>query len=61
LAITFDISDEYSVENAFEQIEAQHGPIAVLVSAAGLLLLYAMQRTQGLLPLNPAGMRYATT
>jgi len=34
----FDVSDENSVENAFEQIEARHGPIAVLVSAAGLLL-----------------------
>ncbi|WP_258130509.1 SDR family NAD(P)-dependent oxidoreductase [Achromobacter anxifer] len=37
-AHAFDVSDEASVENAFEQIEAQHGPIAVLVSAAGLLL-----------------------
>jgi len=37
-AHAFDVSDEAAVDSAFEQIESQHGPIAVLVSAAGLLL-----------------------
>ena len=34
-AHAFDVSDEAAVEGAFDAIEAQHGPIAVLVSAAG--------------------------
>ena len=37
-AHAFDVSDETSVERAFDEIETRHGPIAVLVSAAGLLL-----------------------
>lgn len=37
-AHAFDVSDESAVETAFDQIEQAHGPIAVLVSAAGLLL-----------------------
>ena len=34
----FDVSDEASVVAAFDDIETRHGPISVLVSAAGLLL-----------------------
>lgn len=37
-ACAFDVSNEASVESAFDGIESRHGPIAVLVSAAGLLL-----------------------
>ena len=32
-----DVSDEASVMAAFDDIETRHGPISVLVSAAGLL------------------------
>lgn len=38
MAHAFDVSDEGAVATAFGQIEQVHGPIAVLVSAAGLLL-----------------------
>ena len=37
-ARAFDVSDEASVVAAFDDIETRHGPISVLVSAAGLLL-----------------------
>lgn len=37
-ARAFDVSDEASVMAAFDDIETRHGPISVLVSAAGLLL-----------------------
>ena len=40
-AHAFDVSDEAAVENAFDDIERRHGPVAVLVSAAGLLLFQA--------------------
>lgn len=42
-------------ENA-EQHWTIYAVSMLLFSAAGLLLLYGMERTQGLLPLNPAGM-----
>jgi NAD(P)-dependent dehydrogenase (short-subunit alcohol dehydrogenase family) len=34
----FDVSDESQVEQAFDEVEAGLGPIAAVVSAAGLLL-----------------------
>ena len=34
-ARAFDVSDEASVMAAFDDIETRHGPISVLVSAAG--------------------------
>jgi potassium-transporting ATPase potassium-binding subunit len=44
------------VEETAEQHWTVYAVSMLLFSAAGLLLLYAMQRTQGLLPFNPAGM-----
>ncbi|HRJ59838.1 MAG TPA: potassium-transporting ATPase subunit KdpA [Azospirillaceae bacterium] len=44
------------VDEKAEQHWTVYAVSMLLFSAAGLLLLYAMQRTQGLLPLNPAGM-----
>jgi len=38
LAVALDVSQEASVRKAFEEAEAQCGPIRVLVSCAGLLL-----------------------
>lgn len=37
LAMAFDVSDEAAVESAFSTLEAEHGPIRVVVCAAGLL------------------------
>lgn len=44
------------VDKTAEQHWTAYAVSMLLFSAAGLLLLYAMQRTQGLLPFNPAGM-----
>jgi potassium-transporting ATPase potassium-binding subunit len=44
------------VDETAEQHWTVYAVSMLLFSAAGLLLLYAMQRTQGLLPFNPAGM-----
>jgi len=35
--IALDVTDRIAVSNAVERIEAEHGPIAVLVTAAGVL------------------------
>src|SRR5690606_8936977 len=37
-AMSFDVSDESEVQQAFDAVEAEHGPVAVVVCAAGLLL-----------------------
>jgi len=39
IGITLDVSDEGAVEAAFERVELELGPVAVLVCAAGKLLL----------------------
>jgi len=38
LAVQMDVREEVSVESAFAQVEAQLGPVRVLVSNAGILL-----------------------
>lgn len=40
-SLALDVSNEAAVEGAFEQLEAEHGPIGVMVCAAGLLLFQA--------------------
>lgn len=37
-AMSFDVSMESQVQQAFDSVEAEHGPIGVVVCAAGLLL-----------------------
>ena len=44
LAVTADVADESSVRAMFEQVEREGGPVAVLVNAAGLLILPGGQR-----------------
>lgn len=39
-----DVSDEGSVRACFDEVEAQHGPIAVLINNAGLLILPGGER-----------------
>lgn len=39
-----DVSDEQEVDAVFARIEAEHGPVAVLVCNAGLLILHDGQR-----------------
>lgn len=35
-AVTLDVSDPASIEAAFDQVEAEHGPVGVLVANAGI-------------------------
>lgn len=35
-AVTLDVSDPASIEAAFDQVEAEHGPVGILVANAGI-------------------------
>lgn len=39
LAVQIDVSDAYSVENAFSQINQSMGPVDILVNSAGILVV----------------------
>ncbi|MEN9762271.1 MAG: hypothetical protein RI906_2097 [Pseudomonadota bacterium] len=43
-AHAIDVADESSVKACFEAVEAQHGPVAVLVNVAGLLIMPGGER-----------------
>ena len=36
LAVTCDVTDQASVDEAFDQIEAEHGPVEILIANAGV-------------------------